>query len=80
MKTSYLEVLNNLPQDIEWSQDWQKINAVFSLIEDLESTFNSFDVSELRKMQQQMLILNLKKYAWSLQKYILEKYSDRRTD
>ena len=80
MKASYLDVLNKLPQDTEWSKDWQKINAVFTLIEDLEETFNSFDVSYIRELQQQMIILNLKKYAWSLQKYILEKYSDRRSN
>lgn len=81
MKASYLEVLNDLPnQDTEWAKDWQKINAVFSLIEDLEEAFNSFDVTYLRELQQQMLILNLKKYAWSLQGLIVEKYSNGQSD
>jgi len=81
VKASYLQTLNEFPnQDTEWSQDWQKINAVFSLIDDLEDTFNSFDVSYLRELQQQMLILNLKKYAWSLQGLILEKYSNGQSD
>jgi hypothetical protein len=81
VKATYLEVLNDLPnQDTEWAKDWQKINAVFSLIEDLEEAFNSFDVTYLRELQQQMLILNLKKYAWSLQGLIVEKYSNGQSD
>ncbi|MBN2157014.1 MAG: hypothetical protein JW776_13305 [Candidatus Lokiarchaeota archaeon] len=74
MKASYLEVLKEFPQDTEWSRDWSKITEVFDTIEYLESLFDSFEVSYLRELQQQMLILNLKKYAWSLQGLIVEKY------
>jgi len=80
VKASYLEVLKDYPQDTEWAKDWAKITEVFETVNYLEELFISFDVSYLRELQQQMLILNLKKYAWSLQGLILEKYSDRRTD
>ena len=43
--------------------------------EKLKEEFKQFDVSYLREVQQKILILNLKKYVWSLQNYILEKYS-----
>ncbi len=80
MKVSYLEILKDYPQDTEWSRDWSKITEVFDTIDYLEELFKSFEVTYLRELQQQMLILNLKKYAWSLQGLILEKYSDRRID
>jgi len=32
-------------------------------------------VPYLRVVQQKILILNLEKYAWSLQEYIIQKYS-----
>lgn len=80
MKASYLEMLKNYPQDTEWARDWSKITEVFDTIDYLEDLFKSFAVSYLRELQQQMLILNLKKYAWSLQGLILEKYSERQTN
>ena len=49
-------------------------------VENLENLFSEFDVSYLRELQQKTLILNLKKYAWSLQGLILEKYSDIKPD
>jgi hypothetical protein len=52
-------------QDIEWRNDWQIIVKIFKKL----------DVSYLREVQQKILILNLEKYAWSLQNYIIEKYS-----
>jgi len=80
VKASYLEMLKNYPQDTEWARDWSKITEVFDTIDYLEDLFKSFAVSYLRELQQQMLILNLKKYAWSLQGLILEKYSERQTN
>jgi hypothetical protein len=80
VKASYLEILKDFPQDTEWSRDWHKITEVFDAIDYLEELFKSFDVTYLRELQQQMLILNLKKYAWSLQGLILEKYSDKRME
>ena len=62
-------------EDVQWSQDWKAIVDIFDTIDRLEALFKTLDVSYLRDVQQKILILNLKKYAWSLQKYIVEKYS-----
>lgn len=78
MKLSYLNLDDLGPQDEEWAEDWNRINKVYRDIEDLEQLFNEFNVSYLRDLHQKMLIINLKKYAWSLQSLILEKYSDIR--
>ena len=68
-----MELIN--VQDLEWEQDWKKIVKLFNTIDKLKENFNSFDVTYLREIQQDILILNLEKYAWSLQNYIIEKYS-----
>lgn len=65
-------------QDIEWQHDWQAIVKVYDLIDELKKTFKSIDVPYLRHIQQKVLILNLEKYAWTLQNYIIEKYSKER--
>ena len=62
-------------QDIEWRNDWQIIVKIFDTIDELKSLFRKLDVSYLREVQQKILILNLEKYVWSLQNYIIEKYS-----
>lgn len=61
--------------DEEWSRDWRTIVNIFDTIDHMKSLFNELDVSYLREMQQKILILNLEKYACSLQNYIIEKYS-----
>ncbi|WP_457556695.1 hypothetical protein [Candidatus Harpocratesius sp.] len=60
--------------DEEWAQDWKKITEIFDKIEQLEQLFNSLYVSVLRELSQQKLILDLKKYAYSLSKVIIDKY------
>ena len=62
-------------EDVQWSQDWKAIVEIFDTIDRLETSFKTLDVSYLREVQQKILILNLQKYAWSLQNYIIEKYS-----
>ncbi len=62
-------------QDKEWASDWKVIVEVFNTIDHLKGLFESFNVPYLREIQQKVLILNLEKYAWSLQNYIIEKYS-----
>jgi len=62
-------------QDTEWAHDWKIIVEIFNTIEQLETLFKSMDVSYLREIQQKVLILNLEKYAWTLQNHIIEKYS-----
>ena len=62
-------------QDLEWSNDWKVIVGIFETIDHLKSLFKKINVPYLREIQQKMLILNLEKYAWSLQNYIIEKYS-----
>lgn len=64
-------------QDDEWASDWQVIVSIFNTIDKLEKQFRNLDVSYLREIQQKILILNLQKYAFSLQEYIIEKYSRR---
>jgi len=71
-----MENLNqNKYQDVEWSEDWKTIVDIFDTIDRLKKSFESLDVTYLREVQQKILILNLEKYAWSLQNYIVEKYS-----
>ena len=61
--------------DKEWEKDWKNIVSIFDTIDQLGQLFKSLDVSYLREIQQKVLLLNLEKYAWSLQNYIIEKYS-----
>jgi len=71
-----IENLNkNDYQDEEWSRDWKTIVEIFDTIDKLKNSFDTLDVTYLREVQQKILILNLEKYAWSLQNYIVEKYS-----
>jgi hypothetical protein len=62
-------------QDQEWATDWQTIVSIFDTIDELEGLFEKLDVPYLREVQQKILILNLEKYAWSLQNYMIDKYS-----
>ena len=62
-------------QDYEWANDWEVIVGIFETIDYLKSLFKKLDVPYLREIQQKMLILNLEKYAWSLQEFIIQKYS-----
>ncbi|MFX1522806.1 MAG: hypothetical protein ACFFCC_04795 [Promethearchaeota archaeon] len=62
-------------QDNEWAYDWEIIVKIFEAIDSLKSQFEQLDVSYLREIQQNILILNLEKYAFSLQNYIIQKYS-----
>ena len=62
-------------QDYEWANDWKTIVEIFDTIDNLKFLFKQLDVSYLREMQQKILVLNLEKYACSLQNYIIEKYS-----
>ncbi len=58
-----------------WAEDWKLIVEIFDTIDVLKSLFKNLDVTYLREMQQKILILNLEKYACSLQNYIIDKYS-----
>ncbi|MFX1420006.1 MAG: hypothetical protein ACFE9N_13895 [Promethearchaeota archaeon] len=69
-----MEVLE-YQQDTAWANDWKVIVSIFESIDYLKSLFNRLDVPYLREIQQKLLLLNLEKYAWSLQNYIIEKYS-----
>ncbi|MFW9825013.1 MAG: hypothetical protein ACFFE4_18880 [Candidatus Thorarchaeota archaeon] len=62
-------------EDLEWKNDWDVIVGIFETIDNLKALFKKLDVPYLREIQQKMLILNLEKYAWSLQNFIIEKYS-----
>ena len=62
-------------QDYEWANDWNIIVKIFDIIDNLKSLFKQLDVPYLREVQQKIMILNLEKYAWTLQNFIVEKYS-----
>lgn len=62
-------------QDHEWQRDWKTIVELFDIIGIFKKTLKKLDVPYLRQVQQKILILNLEKYAWSLQTFIIEKYS-----
>ncbi len=70
-----VNIMELVAQDVEWKTDWNVIVGIFETIDHLKSLFKKIDVTYLREIQQKMLILNLEKYAWSLQNYIIEKYS-----
>jgi len=61
--------------DEEWEKDWKVIVDIFETIDHLEQLLKKLDVPYLREIQQKVMLLNLEKYAWSLQNYIIEKYS-----
>jgi hypothetical protein len=63
--------------DKEWHDDWAKITEIFNTIDHLERVFNSFDssISVFRELTQKKIIIELKKYAFSLSRYIAEKYA-----
>ena len=62
-------------QDREWSKDWKIITEMFDTVDSLKALFKQLDVSYLREVEQRIIVLNLEKYACSLQNYIIEKYS-----
>jgi len=62
-------------QDFDWAQDWKNIVKIFDTIDELKLLFKQLDVPYLREVQQKILILNLEKYAFSLQDFIIQKYS-----
>lgn len=65
-------------EDTEWARDWSTIVEIFEKIDEIKNCFKRLDVPYLREVQQKILLLNLKKYAWTLQNYIIEKYSSER--
>ena len=65
-------------KDLEWAKDWNVIVDIYEKIDGLKASFKKLDVHYLRQIQQKVLILNLEKYAWTLQNYIIEKYSHKR--
>ena len=62
-------------QDYEWAKDWNTIVELFNEISRMKELFNCLEVPYLREVEQRILILNLEKYVYSLQNYIIEKYS-----
>ncbi|MHA1341472.1 MAG: hypothetical protein ACTSRZ_16250 [Promethearchaeota archaeon] len=62
--------------DKEWAKDWKTITELYKLTEKLKDLFNELDVGYLRKLTQDSLVLNLKKYIWSLKGYLIEKYGE----
>jgi len=71
-----LEVVNK--HDDEWANDWKTIVGIFETIEKFESLLKELDVPFLREVHQKVLLSHLKKYAWGLQNYIIEKYSSEK--
>ncbi|OLS13921.1 MAG: hypothetical protein RBG13Loki_2470 [Promethearchaeota archaeon CR_4] len=72
------KTIQNTTWDEEWAQDWQRIVAVYDGIDKLLVAFKALetDLPYLRVLAQHQLILNLEKYAWSLQALIISKYRD----
>ena len=60
--------------DENWAADWKKISEIFDLIDELEATFDTLEVSVLRELSQKKLIIDLQKYAYSLSVWIQNKY------
>ncbi len=70
--------LQDTLQDVEWAQDWKKIVAVYDAIDKLTESFSALesDISYLRVLTQHQLLLNLEKYALTLQSLIVSKYRE----
>ncbi len=68
-KTAYDETW-----DEAWAKDWKKIHEIFDLVDELEATFNTLEVSVLREFSQKKLIIDLQKYAYSLSVWIMQRY------
>lgn len=64
------------PWDYEWAEDWSKISEIFDTIDRLEELFEDLNVSYLRQLTQQKIIIDLQKYAYSLSKIISDKYTE----
>ncbi len=64
-------------QDIEWADDWKIIVDIFDTIDTLKLLLSQLDISYYHQIEQKIIILNLEKYAFSLQNYIIEKYSEK---
>lgn len=64
--------------DLDWARDWQRIVDVYDAIDRLETAFTALesDLTYLRVLTQKQLILNLEKYAWSLQALIVARYRE----
>ena len=62
--------------DEEWHKDWRSITEIFDTIDYLEQLFDGIEVSKLRRLTQEKMILDLRKYSYSLTKVIREKYSE----
>ncbi|MHA1521654.1 MAG: hypothetical protein ACTSVZ_07805 [Promethearchaeota archaeon] len=60
--------------DSEWAEEWKKITDIFNTIDHLEDLFEGLYVSVLRELSQKKLILDLKKYAYSLSKVMVDKF------
>ena len=70
-----LKTLYGVEWDEEWAADWSQIVEIFDTIDSLEKQFNNLSVSFLRELSQKQLILNLRKYAYTLKAIIIRKYS-----
>ena len=70
------KTINGEPWDEEWANDWRQLVEIFNTIDRLEHLFDGLSVSYARELSQKSLIINLRKYAYSLHKLILEKYRD----
>ncbi len=70
--------LQDTLQDVEWAQDWKRIVAVYDAIDKLTESFSALEpeISYLRVLTQHQLLLNLEKYALTLQSLIVSKYRE----
>jgi hypothetical protein len=68
------QIFQGLKNDVEWAEDWRHIVGIYDAIDQLEREFEALDLDYLREIQQKQIILNLRKYAWTLQSYIIQKY------
>lgn len=66
----------NPHQDEAWARDWQAVTEVFEAIDGLKHAFEKLDTNYLMKLTEKQLLLNLKRYAWTLQNVFIERYKD----
>jgi hypothetical protein len=72
------ESIQQAAWDVEWAQDWKRIVAVYDAIDKIAEAFAVLesDLPYLRVLTQHQLLLNLEKYALTLQSLIVSKYRD----
>lgn len=62
-----------LPED-EWARDWLAITDLFAGVEFLTQVIGLLDLSYVLRLGADQVLTALRRFAWSLQHHIVQKY------